>query len=411
MVRKFSLGLFLLILSGLLAACGREAQPPLPSNLEVVNAATVGASTPGETGQGTAVVAPTATVPVATAVAQPTNTAVVAQNTATPAATATPAVTIPPLKKSVILEPMSWEPQTWNNCAPMSALMALSYYGKKLTQAQCGKALRPNDGDKHVTPEELVAFIQKQGFKTMKRENGTLDQLRALLSAGVPVITQQWLHDEDDIGHYRTARGYDLTSDVLIYNDSMDREPKTVVKTALEEKLWKAYDRRFFPVYTEKQEALVQTILGADFNEESNMTRAMETALAYAEKNPADIDAWRNLGYLYYAQNDCKSAINVWEMRIAPKLKKTEQGPYNRFLWYQLWPVECYNKLGKYDQVLKIVPNEIEKTKTFAEARYELAVAYMNTGRKAEAIAELKKSILDDSNYKPSYDLLAKLGA
>ena len=72
----------------------------------------------------------------------------------------------------------------------------------------------------------------------------------ALLSAGVPVITQQWLYEGDDIGHYRVARGYDLSKNIFIYNDSMDRHDKTQVNNDLQDKLWKGYDRRYFPVYT-----------------------------------------------------------------------------------------------------------------------------------------------------------------
>jgi hypothetical protein len=402
LVKVASLLIVALMLGALLAACGREEQPPLPSGLETVNAGQTNI-TPG------AATTTAATTSAATALAT-TAVATTAAPT-TVAATTAPAVTVAPLKKSVILEPMSWEVQTWNNCAPMSALMALSFYGVKLKQADCGKALRPNDGDKHVKPEELVGFIRQQGLITMKRENGTLDQLRALLSAGIPVITQQWLKEGDDIGHYRTARGYDMNTDVIIFNDSMDREPKTVIKSGKQDILWKAYDRRFFPVYSAKQEATVQAILGADFDEKTNMTRAMDAATAYANANPKDIDGWRNLGYLNYAMGDCKSALNVWEERIAPNLKKTEQGIYNRYLWYQLWPVECYNKVGNYAKVIEIAPNEIEKSKVFAEMRYEYAVALSNTGRKDEAIAQLKKALLDDQNSKASQELLTKLGA
>ena len=88
----------------------------------------------------------------------------------------------------------------------------------------------------------------------------------------------------------------------------------------------------------------------------------------------------------------------------------SDNGPYNRFLWYQLWPLECYNKVGNYQQVIKIAPNEITRTKAYAEARYEYAVALVNTGRKDEAIAQLKKAVIDDPNYSPVYTLLTKLG-
>jgi tetratricopeptide (TPR) repeat protein len=107
---------------------------------------------------------------------------------------------------------------------------------------------------------------------------------------------------------------------------------------------------------------------------------------------------------------DCKSAVTVWEQRLKPMLKASDNGPYNRFLWYQLWPVRCYNKLANYQEVIKLAPNEIEKAKVYAEARYEYAIALMNTNRKPEAIAQLKLALLDDQNWQAPATLLAKLG-
>jgi tetratricopeptide (TPR) repeat protein len=185
--------------------------------------------------------------------------------------------------------------------------------------------------------------------------------------------------------------------------------PKTVVSTATQDILWKGYDRRFFPVYTAKQEATVKAILGPDFDRATNLNRATAAAEKYAEASPKDIDGWRNLGYLYYAEGDCKSALNVWEQHLTKMLAPSSQGPYNHFLWYQLWPVECYNKLGNYQQVIKIAPNELAQARIYAELRYEYAFALVNTGRKAEAIDQLKKALLDDQYYKPAITLLDKL--
>lgn len=435
--KPFYLLMLVVLCAGLLAACGGDSPQADTSKLEVVTASSQATVTTAATTEAATTAVAAATTNAATTNAATTNAATTSAVTTRPvttnaattsaattnAATTAPATTkaaattaaaakatTPAIKPGVLLEPMTWEAQTWNNCAPVSAEMALSYYGVKLTQQQCAKALKPNDSDKHVRPEELVAFIQKQGFKTLMRENGTLNTLRALLSAGVPVITQQWLHDGDDIGHYRVARGYDLSNNTFIYNDSMDRHDKTLVPADLQDKLWKGYDRRFFPVYTAKQEATVLAILGEDATDDSNLSRALSAAQKYSQANPKDIDGWRNLGYLNYAAGDCKAAINVWEQQLTKMLKPSDNGPYNRFLWYQLWPVECYNKLGNYQQVLKMLPNEIEKTKAYAEARYEYAVALSNTGKKDDAVAQLKKAVLDDPNYEPTYTLMKKLG-
>lgn len=451
--------LVLILLATLLVACGEPASSPVPSGLEVITAATgqqAATTAASTTTAATSAVIPEVTTAVATlaattaapaattavtttssattgaattaviTTAQATTAAVTiaapttrAATTAAPVTTAAPttaaastkAAALAPIKKGVVLEPMTWLAQTWNNCAPDSAVMALSYYGVTLTEAQCMQALRPNAGDKHVEPEELAAFIQAKGFKTLIRENGTMDILRQFLSAGIPVITQQWLHEDDDIGHYRVARGYDTATNTLIFNDSMDRKAKTVVGLALQDKLWKGYDWRYLPVYTAAQEPTVMAILAGDANDSANMDKALTAAKKYTETTPGDIDGWRNLGYLQATTGDCKSAVGVWEQHLSKMLKASENGPYNRFLWYQLWPVRCYNKLANYQAVIKMVPNEIDKAKVFAEARYEYAIALMNSDRKPEAISQLKLALLDDQNWQAPTTLLAKLGA
>ena len=346
----FYRGLAVLMLAGLLAACGDSSTPVAPTaSATTASATTVAAATtaPGTTSLATTlaattiapatsatatktsasvttVAAPTtasATTQAATTAALTTTAVATAVATTTAAATTAPATTkaaapVGAIKPSVLLEPMTWQSQTWNNCAPMSALMALSYYGVTLTQTQCGLALRPNGGDrnspigdKHVEPQELANFIRTQGYKVMIREDGNFDKLRALLSAGVPVITQQWLHENDDIAHYRVARGYNVANNTIIFNDSMDTGPRTVAGIALQDRLWKAYDHRYLPVYSASQEATVRAILGDDADYNTNAARAMTVAQRYTQTNPSDIDGWRNLGYLRQDQGDCKGAL------------------------------------------------------------------------------------------------------
>jgi hypothetical protein len=396
-----------LVLSNiLLVACGNSVDT---SKLEVVTAPPL---VPTET-----LKPPTATPLLPTPTLQSSVAVATLPPTATPfPPTATPLPPTPVIKQSVILEPMLWEAQTWNNCAPVSVMVAMSYHGVKLSQADCAKGLRPGSpdptepGDKNVNPEELVAFIQKQGLLAQIVDNGTIERIQTLLSAGVPVILQQWLEEDDDIAHYRVARGFDLKNGIFIFNDSSANGPNTPTKFADQDKVWKSFNRRYIPVWSAKQDALVKAILGEDSDRQKNLQRALTAARAYANTNAKDIDAWRNLGYLASATNDCKGAIEIWEKNLVPMLKPTDSGPYNRFLWYQMWPVTCYNALGNYQQVLKIAPLEIEQTVINAEMRYEYAVALNALGRKDEAITQLKKAALEDINYQPTFTMLKKLG-
>jgi hypothetical protein len=403
------------LLTLLLSACGDPPEPTVrPANRSnitpVIVTAPVVAQKPANP------TAPAATPTAAPAITFPSSSSVTLPTPEVQAPTPTPQPTLPPVKTAVLLEPMVWEMQTWNNCAPVSAMMAFSYFGIKLTQEECAKALRPwggpknQPGDKNVDPEEIVTFAESKGLKAFVRENGTLNQLQGLLSAGVPIIVAQWLNEGDDIAHYRVARGYDQTAKTFTFNDPYGKGPKSVINADDQDKLWRSFNRRYIPIFSPQQEATVLAILGEDADRQANLNRALAAAKQDAEANPTDIDVWRNLGFMYHATGDCKAALGVWEDKLRGMLQPSDYGPTNKFLWYQRWPVECYNRLGNYPAVIGIAPNEINVAKTYAEMRYEYAVALNGVGRKADAIAQLKQALLDHNGYKPALELLDKLG-
>jgi tetratricopeptide (TPR) repeat protein len=311
------------------------------------------------------------------------------------------------LKPTVLLSPMAWEGQTLNNCGPMSAKMVLSYYGINLSQESCRLALRPNGTDKMTRVDQLVSFIESKGLKAALRENGNLNTLRELLSLGVPVITMQWLKQGNPVAHYRVARGYNLANNTFIFADSM-YSSQVIYTAAQVESLWKSFDHRYIAVYRAEQEEAVKTILGEDADAQTNLIRAVDAAFEYANVFPGDIDAWRNLGYTVAARDNCAWAISIWEQNLRPMIARNAMHSY--FLWYELWPLQCYNKVGHYNAVLATAPGVLAATGVYAELRYEYAVALLNVGRTGEAIAQLKRSLLDDLNHEPSRQLLNQLG-
>jgi len=115
---------------------------------------------------------------------------------------------------------MAYEPQTWNNCAPVSTKMVLSYYGITVTQDEASFALRPHRDDKHVDAGQVSRYLDGFGLKALFREAGDAGKIKTLLSNGIPVMVAQWLLTGDDIGHYRVLRGYDDAQGVWINGDS-----------------------------------------------------------------------------------------------------------------------------------------------------------------------------------------------
>jgi len=105
--------------------------------------------------------------------------------------------------------------QTWS-CGAGSFRAVLGYYGLSAVEANLIEML--NTTSTHGTyPWDIVNASEKLGFPAQWRENVTLDEVRASLEQGVPVIIDgQRFRDENtswddtwDTGHYMVIIGLD----------------------------------------------------------------------------------------------------------------------------------------------------------------------------------------------------------
>ena len=97
-------------------------------------------------------------------------------------ATARAPVTVPP---SVLLTGLRHEYQGWNNCAPSSVGMVLSYYDRTEAQAEIAPILKPDPNDKNVSPHEIAAYAEAIGFQAHVGVGGDLNLVMQLLAAGL----------------------------------------------------------------------------------------------------------------------------------------------------------------------------------------------------------------------------------
>ena len=199
--------------------------------------------------------------------------------TPTLAPTATPLPPTPtplvfqPAQSTVLLTGLRHEWQTWNNCGPATIAMNLSYFGSTIDQAQAGAVLRLSADDKNVSPYELVAYAQQQGYVSQRLVNGSTDLARTLLSNGIPVLVETWHEDapDDGMGHYRLLVGYDDTAQTWTVYDSYDRtnlnsaEPYGGLRFSFGEmdNLWKVFNHAFVLAYPPDRAPVVDAILGA----------------------------------------------------------------------------------------------------------------------------------------------------
>lgn len=289
---------------------------------------------------------------------------------------------------------MSHEWQKMNNCAPATLGMALSYYGYEFTQFDLAPLLRGSEEDRHVSPEEIVTYVHEMGLGARVRVNGQIETLQRLVVAGVPVIVEQWLDRPNHklTGHYRLVRGYDREAQAMVVNDSYSG-PGLHLSYAEFDRLWRAFNRTYIPVYPLEMESLVAAIVGEDWDDRRMCLRAIEAAQAEVE-DKGDLYAWFNLGSGYLGLGMYELALGAYERAIAIGLPP-------RMLWYQSGPLEALNRAHRYSRTLELT-EPLLAIPGLEEIHYQRGLAYEGLGRKQEALAEYRLAL----RYNPRWELV-----
>jgi ABC-type bacteriocin/lantibiotic exporter with double-glycine peptidase domain len=170
-------------------------------------------------------------------------------------ATRTPAPAHP---VSAYLAAVGHVSQTYNNCGPASIVSVLSYYGVQTTQQAVAQVLRPNGG--YMLAGVIPPFVERYGLKATRFRNGSLENLRRLTAAGIPVIVLQWMNRPGGIPHFRVVRGYDDERGLMWLSDPLYGANVYVSYTDFE-RLWTLAGQEFVPVYRPAQTAQVGRIL------------------------------------------------------------------------------------------------------------------------------------------------------
>ncbi len=287
----------------------------------------------------------------------------------------------------------AWVPQTFNNCGPAAASMALQHFGFNVSQEETKAHLRTNPDDKNVFMSEISAYIKKDyNVQNKVIFNGDLKTLKTLVANGIYVVVEDWLHPYEDIGHVLVVRGYDDAEGVLIADDSYFGVGIKYPYSTWEETQWKPYNREFMPVYKSEDEDLVKAIVGDNWDENKMYQGSVATNLKDVNANPDDMYAWFNLGISYYHLGQYTKAKDAFE-------KSQSIGWPQRLLWYFIEPVQTYNKLNNYQKAIDTANLGLWANDNFAEMHYEKAVAYKGLGKVEESKKEIQKTLELDSNF------------
>ncbi len=337
-----------------------------------------------------------------------------AQPTLAPPPVLTPTATALPLSPQVELTGLTHAWQTWNNCGPATLSMALSYYGSKLSQADVAAVMRPNRDDKNVNPGEMADFARSQGFLALVRINGDADRLRALLGNGIPVLIETWLEPEPDdgMGHYRLLTGYNdaqrewTVYDAYVSTGVKGNGPYEGIRMPYDDLdyLWSVFNRPYIIIYTPNQAGIVQSILGAEANDEAMWQRALQRHQAEAERAPKDAFVRFDLGSDLVALGRFAEAASAYD-------QARQAGLPWRMLWYQFGPFEAYYQTGRYQEIIRLADATLKSAGgDIEELFYWKGMALEAAGDPAGARSAWQQALKLNPGYPEPSAALARIG-
>jgi hypothetical protein len=279
--------------------------------------------------------------------------------------------------------------QKWNNCGPSSVLMALSAHGVVLDQLEVAARMKPDREDTNVTPDEIARFARAQGFVAFAGLNGRTELLRALVSAGIPVIAEQWItvDGRGEMGHYRVVVGYDDAAGEVIVQDSYygARRRHTYDGFAAE---WRPFLGAYVAVARPDQQAALDAALGADIDQGavvSNLRNQLESEAA----GPGDAWTWYRLGEARSLAGDHEGAVGAYEEAIRIGLP-------TRAFWYQFGFYRSLLETGRAERALAHADATLATMsgENLEESQYWRGRALLALGRPADARASFERALL-----------------
>ena len=340
--------------------------------------------------------------------------------TATPLPTFTPTIVPTPIPASASLSGIRHEYQQFNNCAPASLSMVLSYWGWTGDQFETRAYLRPNfaTDDKNVNPFEIVDYVEKNtGYDALWRVGGDLTLLKRLLAAGFPVLIEKGLDPHDDawLGHYQIVSGYDdINNRFLVYDSYEGPAEAWTVPYDFIAQFWRHFNFAYVVVFPPERALEVHSILGPNSNPQENFRYAADLALAEANSltGREQFFAWFNRGSSLVYLQDYAGAAQAYDTAFSLYAgMPLEERPW-RLLWYQDGPYAAYYYTGRYQDVINLAHStlvNVDKA-VLEETYYWRGMAKAAMGDKAGAIEDLQRAASLNPNSTPAAQELQRIG-
>lgn len=339
--------------------------------------------------------------------------------TQTPAPVPVPSITPTLIPSQVALSGIRHEYQQFNNCAPATLGMVLSYWGWTGSQYEAREYLRPNYAvdDKNVNPFEIVDYVEQYtDYAALWRVGGDLTLLKRLVAAGFPVLIEKGLHPAHDawLGHYEAVSGYDDARGQFLVYDSYEGPPQAYgVDYSFVGQFWRHFNFVYVVVYPPERAADVQSILGPQMDAQFNFQYAADLALqeTTTQTGREQFFAWFNRGTNLVYLQDYAGAAQAYDMAFSLYAAlPLEERPW-RLLWYRDEPYAAYYYTGRYQDVINLAESTLVNVDkpVLEETYYWRGMAKESLGDQAGAIEDFQRAYNLNPNSTPAGSQLQRL--
>jgi tetratricopeptide (TPR) repeat protein len=341
--------------------------------------------------------------------------------TETPLPSPTPSPIPTAIPENASLTGIRHEYQKFNNCAPASLSMVLSYWAWQGDQFVTRDYLRPSHeiDDKNVNAFEIVDFVEKNTtFDAIWRVGGDLELLKRLLAAGFPVLIEKGLDPHDDawLGHYQIVSGYDnANSRFLVYDSYEGPAEAWGVPYEVIGQFWRHFNFIYVVVFPPERAAEVQSLLGPNSDPVQNFQYAAQLALNETTTltGREQFFAWFNLGSNLLALQDYAGAAQAYDNAFALYAALPQEERPWRLLWYQDGPYAAYYHTGRYQDVINLAHStliNVDKP-VLEETYYWRGMAKSALGDRAGAIEDLQQAYTLNPNSTPAGQELQRINS
>lgn len=333
----------------------------------------------------------------------------------TPIISPTPTLVPTPIPGQVQLPPPAYDEvrdkQDVNNCGPATLALYLRFYGWQGNQFNISELIKPKQDDRNVNVEELVYYVRNySGWLNAEfRVGGTLERLKELLAAGIPVMIEEtftvdrqyWPDDDLWSGHYLLITGFDDANQIFTVHDSELGPNQRMYYKDLDEK-WQSFNRVYIMIYPPDMEERIKSILGEEWDMNVSRQKALEMAEREIEKDPQSAFAWFNLGSNLAYFERYTEAADAYDQAITIGLPQ-------RMLRYQFGPFMTYFHSFRTEDLLALTKYALGITRTSEEAMLWRGWAFFRQGDNNTALKYFRDALKINPNYEDAQTAITYL--